>query len=426
MRRVAHKKSRSPGQTLPPPTLRQQLILPRPIAELQLNDCNPRVHSPRQIRQIAESIKTFGFAGAVLIDREGRAIAGHARILACQQLGWTEVPTICLDHLSPDQARAFMIADNRLSEISSWNDQLLAETLRDLSLADLDFSLEVTGFEMAEIDLRIESLGAAPRREDDPADTPATLPTGPAVSRPGDLWTLGRHRLLCGNALDEAAYARLMAGKRAAMMFTDPPYNVPIAGHVSGLGAVQHREFAMASGEMSAPQFTTFLRSALDPAARHSRDGALHFICMDWRHMTELLAAGRSSPSSVSSGNPRCRCIARSRPSPSRGRRSIAGASSSKPAGRRRWPTSRSRPHRVWNRIPDEVRGCMVDLELAEPELSPRKRRCSSLMPSDTSARKPRSTAHSRRMTLSPVRPSSWSRRQTSSTQIPPRRTSSG
>jgi DNA modification methylase len=202
------------------------------------------------------------------------------------------VPTICLDHLSADQARAFMIADNRLSEISTWDEQLLAETLRDLSLGDLDFSLEVTGFEMAEIDLRIESLNAAPKSEDDPADAPAALPTGPAVSRPGDLWTLGRHRVLCGNALDEAAYARLMNGKRAAMMFTDPPYNVPIAGHVSGLGAVQHREFAMASGEMSAPEFTTFLHDVFDLATRHCRDGALHFVCMDWRHMPELLAAG--------------------------------------------------------------------------------------------------------------------------------------
>ncbi|WP_372625114.1 site-specific DNA-methyltransferase [Falsiroseomonas sp.] len=291
MHRVARKKSRPAGQSHAEAP-RHLSIAYHAIAGLKLNDRNPRVHSPRQIRQLAHSIKTFGFNGAVLIDREGGVIAGHARILACQQLGWTEVPTICLDHLSPDEARAFMIADNRLAETSTWNEQLLAETLRDLSLVDLDFSLEVTGFEMAEIDLRIESLDAAPKREDDPADAPATLPTGPAVSHLGDLWKLGRHRLLCGNALDEAAYAQLMAGKRAAMVFTDPPYNVPIAGHVSGLGAVQHREFAMASGEMSATEFTAFLRSALGPAARHSRDGALHFVCMDWRHMPELLAAG--------------------------------------------------------------------------------------------------------------------------------------
>jgi DNA modification methylase len=291
MHRTPHKKSRRPGQTPPKPP-RQQLIVSRAIAELTLNERNPRVHSPRQIRQLANSIDTFGFNGAVLIDREGKVIAGHARILACQQLGWTEVPTICLDHLSPDQARAFMIADNRLSEISTWNEQLLAETLRDLSLVDLDFSLEATGFEMAEIDLRIESLNASAKGEDDPADAPAALPTGPAVSRLGELWLLGRHRLLCGNALDEAAYARLMPGKQAAMMFTDPPYNVPIAGHVSGLGAVTHREFAMASGEMSPPEFTTFLHIVLDLAARHSRDGSLHLVCMDWRHMGELLTAG--------------------------------------------------------------------------------------------------------------------------------------
>jgi ParB-like chromosome segregation protein Spo0J len=140
MHRVARKKSRPAGQTQPK-SPHQQLIVSRAIAELTLNEHNPRVHSPRQIRQLADSIKTFGFNGAALIDREGRVIAGHAHILACQQLGWTEVPTIGLDHLSADQARAFMIADNRLTEISTWNERLLAETLRELSVVDFDFSL---------------------------------------------------------------------------------------------------------------------------------------------------------------------------------------------------------------------------------------------------------------------------------------------
>jgi DNA modification methylase len=233
-----------------------------------------------------------GFNVPVLIDREDGVLAGHARLLAARQLGWTEVPTIGLDHLSPEQARAFTIADNRLAETATWNERLLAETLRDLSLADLDFSLELTGFEMAEIDLRIESLTASAEDDDLSADAELPAPAGPAISRTGDLWILGRHRLLCASALDEAAYARLLGGKRAAMVFTDPPYNVPIGGHVGGLGAIQHREFAMASGEMSSPEFTTFLRTSLGLAARHSRDGALHFVCMDWRHMPELLAAG--------------------------------------------------------------------------------------------------------------------------------------
>ncbi len=264
----------------------------RPIAALQLDARNPRVHSPRQIRQIAQSIKNFGYNVPVLVDVHDRVIAGHGRVLACRQLGWSEVPTIRLDHLDALQARAFMVADNRLSETSSWNELLLAETLRDLSLAELDFELEAIGFEMGEIDLRIEGLTIAPEDSPDPPDAGCRVPAGPAVTQLGDLWQLGKHRLLCGDALDEGAYVQVMAGKRAAMVFTDPPYNVPIAGHVSGLGAVQHREFAMAVGEMTAAEFIAFLTFNLGLMAKHTKDGSIHFVCMDWRHLAEILAAG--------------------------------------------------------------------------------------------------------------------------------------
>ncbi|MBC7799817.1 MAG: ParB N-terminal domain-containing protein [Gemmatimonadaceae bacterium] len=269
-------------------------VVQRPTAELRPDPRNPRKHLARQVRQIARSIEAFGFNVPILVDGSGQVIAGHGRLLACRQLGWTEVPTICLDHLSDAQARAFMVADNRLSETSSWDDQLLAETLRDLSAMDLDFSIEAIGFEMGEIDFRIEGLTETPvgAGEVDRADLVSAQPAGPAVALPGDLWLLGRHRLLCASALDEASYAVLMDGAKAAMIFTDPPYNVPIQGHVSGLGAVRHREFAMASGEMTASEFTGFLRTALRHLAQQSRDGALHFVCMDWRHMNELLAAG--------------------------------------------------------------------------------------------------------------------------------------
>jgi DNA modification methylase len=265
------------------------------LAELKLDARNPRLHSPKQIKQIARSIEAFGFNVPVLVDAAGQVIAGHGRVLACRQLGWTEVPTIQLDHLSPLQARAFMVADNRLSDVSDWNEPLLAETLRDLLLVELDFELEAIGFDMPEIDLRIESLQAETGQGPDPADTFAPPAAGPAVTRPGDLWLLGRHRLVCGDALDPAAYTQLMGAEKAAMVFTDPPYNVPIAGHVSGLGAVQHREFAMAVGEMSQTEFTAFLRSAMTLMAQHSTDGSLHFVCMDWRHTEELLAAGRAA-----------------------------------------------------------------------------------------------------------------------------------
>lgn len=265
----------------------------REIDELTLDPVNPRVHTKKQVRQIAESIRTYGFNVPVLVDSRDQVIAGHGRIKACELLGWSTVPTICLEHLSVAQAKAFMVADNRLTEISTWDERMLGESLRDLSLLNLDFSLETTGFDMAEIDLLIEGLEDAPAG-DDPADE-LPEPNEVAVSQPGDLWLLGPHRVLCGNALEGLAYASLMGEKRAHIVFSDPPFNVRIDGHVGGLGAIHHREFAMASGEMTEVEFTAFLGKTLGLLAEHSVDGALHYICMDWRHIGEVLAAGKGA-----------------------------------------------------------------------------------------------------------------------------------
>jgi DNA modification methylase len=287
-----HKQRRRP--ILAEKTSRRLAVVDKLIAELKLDPKNPRRHSPRQIKQIARSIKTFGFIVPVLIDKSGRIIAGHGRIMAAQHLGLSEVPTICVDHLSETQVRVFMIADNRLTENSFWDERLLAEQLNELSLLDLDFSLELTGFEMGEIDLRIEGLTPDSGGDEDTAEALPTFGPGPTVGRAGDLWLLDDHRVYCGSALDGTAYAVLMQGKKAAMVFADLPYNLPIEGHVSGLGAVHHREFAMASGEMTEAEFTEFLIKALSLHARQSAEGSLQFICMDWRHLGELLAAGKT------------------------------------------------------------------------------------------------------------------------------------
>jgi DNA modification methylase len=270
-------------------------VVYKQIDQLTPDPANPRRHSCKQIRQIANSIRAFGLNVPILIDREGKVIAGHGRLLACRLLGITEVPTLCLDHLTPAQARAFMITDNRLTEIATWDDRLLAQQLKDLSLLGLDFSLELTGFEMGEIDLRIGSLEDVPDQADNPADALPEFSTQPAVSKIGDLWMLGRHRLLCGSALDVAAFTALMGEERAATVITDPPYNVRIDGHASGLGAVHHRPFPMASGEMDRAEFTAFLSQTCRNLAAFSLDGALHYIFMDWRHAEELLAAGRDA-----------------------------------------------------------------------------------------------------------------------------------
>jgi DNA modification methylase len=274
-------------------------IVYRTIDDMKPDPANARQHSKKQILKLANSIETFGFNVPVLVDAELNVVAGHGRLAACRSLDLVEVPTLCLDHLSPAQLRAFMIAENRLTELATWDDRLLAQQLKDLSLSGLDFSLEVTGFEMAEIDLRIESLEDLPVPDDDPADALPEPPASPVLSKNGDIWLLGRHRVLCGNALDAAAFAVLMGEERAAMAFSDPPYNVAIDGHASGLGAIHHRAFPMASGEMDRTQFTAFLGQACRNLAAYSVDGALHYLCMDWRHLDELLAAGREAYSEL-------------------------------------------------------------------------------------------------------------------------------
>jgi DNA modification methylase len=263
-----------------------------PIGALRADPGNPRKHSRIQVRAIARSIDAFGFNAPILVDRRNQIVAGHGRYEAAQFLGLENIPVIRLDHLTETQARAYLLADNKLAERSSWDDASLALQLKELSELALDFDFEAIGFEMPEVDLRIQSLD--PTDNADRADEFSNA-TGPAVSRPGDLWLLGKHRVYCGSALDPAAYELLMANERASAMFTDPPYNVKIDGNVCGSGAVRHREFAMASGEMRPDEFTRFLAGAFDNARACMSPGAIIYACMDWRHMAEMLAAGDSA-----------------------------------------------------------------------------------------------------------------------------------
>jgi hypothetical protein len=220
---------------------------------------NPRIHSEKQIDQIACSIEVFGFNVPALTNASGRIIAGHGRVEAAKRLGLSSIPVIRLEHLTPMQVTAFSIADNKLTDNSAWDEQLLAEQLKYLSEAELDFSMETIGFETAEIDLVIEGLGVANHGQADPADELPDSRLDVPVSHEGDLWTLSRHRILCADALKDQNFPVLMDRQKASAVFTDPPYNVKINGHVSGLGKIRHREFAMGCGEMSEAQFTNFL-----------------------------------------------------------------------------------------------------------------------------------------------------------------------
>lgn len=256
--------------------------------ELKPRTKNPRTHTHGQIRQIAASIREFGFINPVLTDAADRIVAGHARVEAATLLRMSDVPTVCVGHLSPAQIRAYVIADNKLAENAGWDGALLALELQELSI-EPNFDLTLTGFEAAEVDLLISELGDG--KLDAADDFPIIDRSAPAVSRPGDLWRIGSHVLLCGDALERDSYVTLLGTQKAQMVFTDPPYNVRIAGNVSGLGKVKHREFAMASGEMSSDEFIGFLERSFTHLTEFSTDGSIHFICNDWRHLRELLQA---------------------------------------------------------------------------------------------------------------------------------------
>jgi ParB-like nuclease domain len=257
--------------------IRELCINLRLTDSLKSSSENPRTHSKKQIRKIARSIESFGFNVPVLVDDQGNIIAGHGRVEAAKLLGISHLPTISLAHLSAAETMAYMIADNRLSECGEWDERLLCQQLKTLSEIDLNFSIEATGFEMAEIDLRIDGAAPVPEGRSDPADFIPDDPTRFEVSQPGDLWQLEEHRILCGDALDATSYPAILEGQQAAMVFTDPPYNTRIAGYAAGHGKIQYAEFRMGSGEMTEAQHTDLLRESCTHLKAHSRDGSLHF-----------------------------------------------------------------------------------------------------------------------------------------------------
>jgi DNA modification methylase len=261
----------------------------RPIGTLKPAKRNARRHSEQQIEQVASSIRQFGFTNPIIIDAESEIVAGHARFEAARLLKIDEVPTLLVGWLTPAELRAYRLADNKIASNADWDPEILKMEFEDLQRLDLPFELETTGFSTTEIDLAVDFVPSQPKLDAVPELARKEV-TG--VER-GDLWLLGPHRLLCGDSRDPASFELLMDGATARMVFSDPPFNVKVDGHVGGLGQTKHEEFAFASGEMSTSEFTGFLQTVFANAAAVSQDGAIHYQCMDWRHMDEMLMAGR-------------------------------------------------------------------------------------------------------------------------------------
>lgn len=263
----------------------------RAVADLVLDSRNPRQHSQSHVNQLADSICEFGFVMPVVVDHGGQVVIGHGRVLAAKKLAMARIPVVAIRHLSAAQLKALRIADNKLAQNSHWDERLLGESLLELQSLDRDFDLSITGFSLPEIDLAIQKLSGPVIT--DPDDDVGSE-TGVAVCRPGDIWELGPHRIHCGDATTEVAFASLMKEERADVVFIDPPYNVRIDGHASGKGKVRHREFAQGAGEFSREQFVEFLTKACTQLKAYTVNGSIHFVCMDWKHVEELLTAGRA------------------------------------------------------------------------------------------------------------------------------------
>ena len=246
---------------------------------------NSRAHTRPQIKLVAQSIEIYGWTNPILTDEAGNVIAGHARLEAAKLLGLEQVPTICLSHMTAAQKRAYIIADNRMNEIAGgWDRKVLALEHQAIRLMDLTFDLSLTGFSLDDVEIMIDGLTVC--REDESAQPDRSRP---AISQLGDLWILGEHKILCGNALLPSSFEALLGDERAQLVIADAPYNVRVNGNVSGSG--KHPEFAMASGEMNRAEFTAFLTTTFENLVTFSVDGSIHFLFMDWRHLAEMVEA---------------------------------------------------------------------------------------------------------------------------------------
>jgi DNA modification methylase len=276
----------SNGAYIPVSVAPDEHLLMRAPEELTPWPRNPRTHSAKQLEKLKASIKEFGFTAPVLTDENGVVLSGHGRLEAARALKLPKIPTRVITGLTEAQKRAYVIADNKLAQLSDWDKKMLKGELEILTKED--FSVELTGFSTAEVDLIFDTVGET--ETGDPDDELPDIPQD-VVSKPGDLWLLGNHKIFCGDALQKQSYAMLLGDEKAQMVITDPPYNVKIDGHVCGNGEVKHKEFAMASGEMSQSEFTAFLNSSASLMHSYAEEGAIVYSFMDWRHMVEIQAA---------------------------------------------------------------------------------------------------------------------------------------
>lgn len=263
-----------------------------PLSRIHSYAQNAKKHSDAQIQKIANSIKEFGFNNPILIDESGEIIAGHGRFSAATLMGLETVPVIVLSHLTDAQKKAYRIADNKISETGGgWNEELLIQELKDLELDD-NLDIQMTGFTTIEVDTMLN--GKTGKGVTEKENIAPFVPDDEIVSKVGDLWQIGKHRLLCGSSLEESNFYRLMDGKLADIISQDPPFNIP-AKTIGSSGKTKHNDFQMAAGEMTPAEFTQFLKDNFSLCSKYAKKTALSYQWMDYRHCREMLDAGETS-----------------------------------------------------------------------------------------------------------------------------------
>lgn len=271
---IGGRRRRPRTQALP----KQEFVSP---TRVKLPNRRLRIHSPRQESMLMASIAEFGFLTPIVLDDDLTVVTGELRVQAARKLGIEQIPALRVSHLSRAQLEAFRIADNKIQEHARWDEPALRDALADALANDID--LEALGFTIADADVTLAEPLASDL--DDIVTPPAT-----SLLRPGDLFVLGAHRVLCGDAFEPEAYATLMGGTKAGMVFTDPPYNLA-ARSIGGKGRVKHREFVAANGEMSGTEFQEYLRSSTAMYSGQVDPGGLVYVCIDWRNVRYLLNA---------------------------------------------------------------------------------------------------------------------------------------
>ena len=263
------------------------------LAQVHNYEQNAKTHSEEQIQKMANSIEEFGFNNPILIDESGEIIAGHGRYIAAQLLNLDTIPVIRLAHLSEAKKRAYRLADNKISEQGGWDIDTLKLELSELEDLSDDVEITDTGFDILEIDsLFVEKEKNEMEKPDKKLNNIPYIADEEIITKPGDVWTLGgKHRIICGDSLKEETYAKLMRDVLADQVLTDPPYNLS-ANSIGNSGNTKHDNFAMAAGEMSDEEFCKFLQIVMQRCSDHSKQNALHYFWMDWRHAINILFSG--------------------------------------------------------------------------------------------------------------------------------------